>query len=266
MEKNLVRVPFETGLAKKITNGEVEGRIVTRDGRKARVSCWNYKSLSGSYPLLVLVENGIFEEQKLYTSDGRYKSWEHEKKRKEDLFVEVVVRPYKDGDIATMGWEDESKGKYCIWITILKSLELFGDVISTEDYVSVCLSADNDNCFQIDFDGTSDAEHWVRKSTDEEIEKLISALKASKEPKAKEYLKRFFGVEHKQEYEFNPFDKVLVRDDIKDRWVADIFSNSNKKNSDYAYTTLGGCSWRCCIPYNEQTAHLLGTTNEWEEK
>lgn len=268
MEKNLVRVPFETGLAKKITNGEVEGRIVTRDGRKARVACWNYKSLSGSYPLLVLVENGIFEEQKLYTSDGRYKSWEHEKKRKEDLFVEVDVRPYKDGDIATMGWEDESKGKYCIWITILKSLELFGDVISTEDYVSVCLSADNDNCFQIDFDGTSDAEHWVRKSTNEEIEKLISALKASKEPKAKEYLKRFFpkysntpNIE--KDCKFKPFDKVLVRESNDFPWRIDLFSHIQDGAKPYVCLYH---YWKYCIPYNEQTAHLLGTTDKLEEK
>lgn len=161
-----------------------------------------------------------------------------------------------------MGWEDESKGKYCIWITILKSLELFGDVISTEDYVSVCLSADNDNCFQIDFDGTSDAEYWVRKSTDEEIEKLISALKASKEPKAKEYLKRFFGVEQKQEYEFKPFDKVLVKDHDEDsEWRCSLFSH---KNEDGLYICVGSI-FEQCIPY-EGNEHLLGTTNELEEK
>lgn len=40
---------------------------------------------------------------------------------------------------------------------------------------------------------------------------MINALKASNNPKAKEYLKRFFGIEEKPKYEFKPFDKVLVR-------------------------------------------------------
>lgn len=42
---------------------------------------------------------------------------------------------------------------------------------------------------------------------------MVDALKASKEPKAKEYLKRFFGIEEKPKYDFKPFDKVLVRDE-----------------------------------------------------
>lgn len=41
MEKNLVRVPFEMELAKRIQSGECEGKIVTRDGKKARVVCWD---------------------------------------------------------------------------------------------------------------------------------------------------------------------------------------------------------------------------------
>ena len=47
------------------------------------------------------------------------------------------------------------------------------------------------------------------------------ALKASKEPKAKEYLKRFFGIEEKPKYEFKPFDKVLVRDEENEDTQAD---------------------------------------------
>lgn len=41
METKYVKVPFEVELAKKITNGEVEGRIVTRGGRSARVVCYD---------------------------------------------------------------------------------------------------------------------------------------------------------------------------------------------------------------------------------
>ena len=54
MEQKLVRAPFNIDMAKKITEKSVKGRIVTRDGRNARIACWNYKSLSGEYPLLVI--------------------------------------------------------------------------------------------------------------------------------------------------------------------------------------------------------------------
>lgn len=36
METEMIKVPFDVELAKKITNGECEGRIVTRDGRNVQ--------------------------------------------------------------------------------------------------------------------------------------------------------------------------------------------------------------------------------------
>ena len=101
----------------------------------------------------------------------------------------------------------------------------------------------------------------ARIATESEKQQLIGALKASKEPKAKEYLKRFFGIEKKEEYEFKPFDKVLVRDGNDGCWHADIFSHKNKDRGRYYCT---GYEWRQCIPYNEQTSHLLGTTEDFK--
>lgn len=53
-----------------------------------------------------------------------------------------------------------------------------------------------------------------------------------------------------------PFDKVLVRDNDC-HWIADLFSHIDEGIN-------GGicCScfrWRQCIPYNEETKHLVGT-------
>ena len=39
------RVPFDLELARKITNKETKGRIVTRDGRQARVICFDRKEI-----------------------------------------------------------------------------------------------------------------------------------------------------------------------------------------------------------------------------
>lgn len=35
------KIPFNIELAKKITNKEVTGRIVTKDGRNAKILCWD---------------------------------------------------------------------------------------------------------------------------------------------------------------------------------------------------------------------------------
>lgn len=70
-------------------------------------------------------------------------------------------------------------------------------------------------------DGLSAWENKIEKyrfATESERQKLVDALKASKEPEAKEYLKRFFGIEEKLKYDFKPFDKVLVRKEGNKKW------------------------------------------------
>ena len=57
------------------------------------------------------------------------------------------------------------------------------------------------------------------------------------------------------------FDKVIVRDATYKNWKCDFFS--------YIFESATHCPYRCvgdfymfCIPYNEDTKHLVGTTNE----
>ena len=63
-----------------------------------------------------------------------------------------------------------------------------------------------------------------------------------------------------------PFDKVLVRL-LNFKWRVNFFSNKE----DGAYTCIEH-TFKYCIPYNDDTKHLLGTTDEapeyyryWEE-
>lgn len=60
-----------------------------------------------------------------------------------------------------------------------------------------------------------------------------------------------------------PFDKVLVRDYFHDEWMCTFFSHI-RENSDIPYVGVN-IDWRCCIPYNDDTKHLVGTTNEAPE-
>lgn len=61
-----------------------------------------------------------------------------------------------------------------------------------------------------------------------------------------------------------PFDKVLVYDiyDICEGWTCALFSHI--RESEYPYSTSSG-SFKVCIPYNDDTKHLLGTTDEVPE-
>ena len=60
--------------------------------------------------------------------------------------------------------------------------------------------------------------------------------------------------------ELKPFDKVVVRCSEADRWSIDFFSH--KVHNGYICT--GDAWFGYCLPYNEETSHLLGTTDEWK--
>ena len=62
----------------------------------------------------------------------------------------------------------------------------------------------------------------------------------------------------------NPFDKVLVRSEEVFNWNCSLFSNIDDFDSKYPFTCLGLC-YKFCIPYNDDTKHLIGTTDEAPE-
>lgn len=83
-------------------------------------------------------------------------------------------------------------------------------------------------------------------------------------PKAKEYLKRFFGVEEKPKYEFKPFDKVLVRDEDDKEWHISLFAREIVDDSDglsYKYECSNGTLWDCCIPFEDNECLLETAEN-----
>lgn len=68
----------------------------------------------------------------------------------------------------------------------------------------------------------------------------------------------------KLECPFKLFDTVLVRDGLYRNWRLGLFSNYEKDNK-FPYVCVGGTIFKYCIPYNEHTAHLLGTTDPYTE-
>lgn len=73
---------------------------------------------------------------------------------------------------------------------------------------------------------------------------------------------RFWDKPKKERFDVNtlqPFDKVLVRCDY-DYWCVDFFAYKGEK---FCICVSGGCDY--CIPYNEETKHLIGTKNDCPE-
>ena len=241
----MVIVPFEVELAKKITNNECEGKIITRDGRSVRILCFDRKS-EAPIVSLVLVD-GNEEGFHPYTLDGR---WKHEKEDKFDLMLEIPeYMTFKDGDVIAFGHTEKS-----IAIGIFHRNKNYK---SHECYVKLDWSGG------LVYDVDPLTYNNARFATEEEKQKLIDALKESKDPEAKECLK-MLGIEIKPKCEFRPKDWVLC---YSDGWNLCQFSHTKFRDIDnkLMYVTVGGIAYEQCIPYNDKTAHLLGTDKDLEE-
>lgn len=241
MEQKLVKVPFEVELAKKITNGGVEGRIVTDNGSEVRIVCFDMLDDKGS--IIGLRKDDNYKEIALTFNDSGYCVQNPSRK----LMLEIPeYMTFKDGDVVVTG-------NIAVVIRNPKMDDLNGFCFRL--YVAYDFKK-NSLFYCADFIN----QERVRLATENEKQILIDALKSSKGQRAKEYLKRFFGVEQKQEYEFKPFDKVLVKDHDEDsEWRCGLFSH---KNEDGLYICVGSI-YEQCIPY-EGNEHLLGTTDSPE--
>lgn len=159
--------------------------------------------------------------------------------------LEIEKQPeFKDGDILYM---NGSRLIYIFKKKVQKSA-------ATLYYAS--LDADYNSLY---YNNAMEDVHGSRLATDSEKQQLFSAL----EKKGKRW-----DAENKQivdlpkKCEFKPFDKVLVRDSNDHEWKAGIFSHYSE-GVNYPFICIG-CGYGYCIPYNEETKHLLGTADEWK--
>ena len=59
-----------------------------------------------------------------------------------------------------------------------------------------------------------------------------------------------------------PFDKVLARDTVKGQWRCTFYSHERKNIYKYVTTDY---TYKYCIPYNDDTKHIVGTFDEAPE-
>jgi hypothetical protein len=167
--------------------------------------------------------------------------------------LEIEKQPeFKDGDIVVA--EGENKGKK-IFIFRYKIRDSNTDEHGYKSYINV--NSDGSLFNNMTFYLRKDFVY--RPAADSEKQQLFEAL--AKENKVWDAEKKQI-VSLKPKIELKPFDKVLSRRCSEDYWVLNFYSHKSHK-TDY-HICIDGSSNLYCIPYNEETAHLLGTTDDWE--
>lgn len=158
---------------------------------------------------------------------------------------------FKDGDVVVTDAVPSLCYPKCIFI-------LKGDLNTGESCANSYIFYNiNNNVFWFDVLDTEIRDRNIHLATEEEKQHLFDAL--AKKGKTWDAEKKQI-VDLKPKVELKPFDKVLIRDFESQAWQVSLFGY---KDSD-SYYCCNGCGWNQCIPYNEKTAHLLGTTGEWK--
>ena len=155
------------------------------------------------------------------------------------LEIEKAQPEFKDGDIVVYG----------------KSVAICRKIYKHTLYFRVSI----DETFGLLFDDNCVSSEGYRFATDSEKQQLFDAL--AKVGKAWDAEKKQI-VDLKPKWTPKPFDRVITRLSDDAIWTANIFSHIDRHGK---YVTIGCISgYRHCIPYNEETAKLIGTTNNWE--
>ena len=102
----------------------------------------------------------------------------------------------------------------------------------------------------------------VRPATDEEKQRLFDAM--AKQGKRWNAEKKVVE-DIPKPYEFRRGEPVLVRGHERNRWRIAAYSDEDSV-SFLADTGKSVVHWKYCLPYNEKTMHLLGTTEDYKEE
>jgi hypothetical protein len=164
----------------------------------------------------------------------------------ETLEIDKTQPEFKDGDIIKMTWDKYSA------IAIFWEYSNFGKGFDSHVFFNIKIKI-----IEYNIHGHTLKDLILRLATEEEKQQLFDAL--AKRGKAWDTEKKQI-VDLKPKVELKPFDKVIVRCNKADKWSIDFFSYKVSNG----YICTGDAWFGYCLPYNEETAHLLGTTDDLE--
>ena len=161
--------------------------------------------------------------------------------------LEIEKQPeFKDGDIL-YAEKDESHTDAIFILETVKGKRMYYACLILHPYMECKYS-----CGGI-------GNKTLRYATEEEKQQLFEAL--AKKNKGWDAERKAI-VDLKTKWTPKPFDRVITRVDDNAIWAANIFSHIDQNGE---YVTIGCIAgYPYCLPYNDETAHLLGTTDEWK--
>lgn len=223
-----------------------EGKHWISVSKKRHISCLNMQNTQNYH----IEDNKEVAQTYINTIEERLGS----KLNLETLEIEKQPE-FKDGDIVTAVFtngnemicvfKEKIEQDYMAYCGFFSKGKHEGDVFMDLGYD--CIYNDDPICKEIRF------------ATEEEKYQLFEAL--AKEGKAWDDEKKAI-VDLKPKWTPKPFDRVITRLSDDAIWTANIFSHIDRHGK---YVTIGCISgYHHCIPYNEETAKLIGTTNNWK--
>lgn len=158
---------------------------------------------------------------------------------------------FKDGDIVVVDKNEE--------MNLAKIIAIYNDgdtLLGFNSYAYLNVSLEKLNfCSEVLACGRT-----PRLASEEEKQQLFDAL--VKEGKRWNPDTKLFE-DLPKKCEFKPMDWCLMKDSTK-YWELCQFAYTRKVHGTTIYSAVGGLIYYKCIPYNEETKHLLGTTDEWK--
>lgn len=154
----------------------------------------------------------------------------------EKLIREWTIQDAKDGDVLVCNDEIllfksySEQGKISLYCWYNEYKNMFVD----KEVINISLTTKNKIC----------------PATKEQHDILYQKIKERKEKFNPKTLK--------------PFDKVLARDSCTSTWRCTFYSHTKEDGSRWKYVT-DNSAYEYCIPYNDETKHLVGTTDEAPE-
>lgn len=175
----------------------------------------------------------------------------------ETLEIEKTLPEFKDGDIVSL------EIRYIDSENVIVETYIVYGAYNYEEYLNFYAGGNNicminhNSCVKSTNNSVRNV--FIRYATDSEKQKLFDTL--AKNGKAWDAEKKQI-VDLPKKCELNPFDRVLVRDNSKQKWIPDMYRFYDK-DEEFPYNCFSS-TYKRCIPYNEDTKHLLGTTDEWK--
>ena len=131
------------------------------------------------------------------------------------------------------------------------------DAINTIDEYPIKLKAYNK------YTGFLDDFYYTKDGRSSHAYKGECTLFPSKDQRDWSKFERFWDKPKKERFDpktLQPFDKVLVKDDYE-IWQVEFFSHISHREPE-GWCQCSGDRYYFCIPYNEETKHLVGTRED----